>query len=90
MYIWKQKGACRIHTTDGDYLDSQLLGELEKQLLPYGFFRIHKSYLVHVTYISELFPWAQNSMAVKMQGFEKAVLPVGREKVKQLRLLLGL
>jgi len=29
-------------------------------------------------------------MAVKMQGFEKAVLPVGREKVKQLRLLLGL
>ena len=90
VYLETEGRACRIHTTDGDYLDSQLLGELEKQLLPYGFFRIHKSYLVHVTYISELFPWAQNSMAVKMQGFEKAVLPVGREKVKQLRLLLGL
>lgn len=90
VYLETEGRACRIHTTDGDYLDSQLLGEMEKQLLPYGFFRIHKSYLVHVKYISELFPWAQNSLAVKMQGFEKAVLPVGREKVKQLRQLLGL
>lgn len=90
VYLETEGRTCRIHTTAGDYLDSQLLGELEKQLLPYGFFRIHKSYLVHVKYISELFPWAQNSLAIKMQGFEKAVLPVGREKVKLLRQLLGL
>lgn len=90
VYLETEGRSCRIHTTHGDYLDSQLLGELEKQLLSYGFFRIHKSYLVHLKYILELFPWSQNSLALKMQGFEKAVLPVGREKVKLLRQLLGL
>ena len=37
-----------------------------------------------------MFPWANNSLAVKMQGFEKEILPVGREKVKNLRQLLGI
>jgi two-component system response regulator LytT len=37
-----------------------------------------------------MFPWANNSLAVKMQGFEKNILPVSREKVKNLRQLLGL
>jgi len=36
-----------------------------------------------------MFPWANNSMAVKMQGFEKEILPVGREKIKQFKQIIG-
>lgn len=90
VYLETEGRGCIIHTAGRDYSENQLLGEFEKRLVPHGFFRIHKSYLVNLNYISEMFPWANNSLAVKMQGFEQNILPVGREKVKSLRQLLGL
>ncbi len=89
VYLETEGRGCIVHTACGDYTDNQLLGEFEKKLLPHGFFRIHKSYLVNLNYISEMFPWANNSMALRMQGFEQNILPVGREKIKNLRQLLG-
>ena len=89
VYLETEGRGCILHTTGGDYTENQLLGEFEKRLAPHGFFRIHKSYLVNLNYISEMFPWANNSLALKMQGFEQHILPVGREKVKSLRQLLG-
>lgn len=90
VYIETSGRGCIIHTTARDYAENQLLGEYEKRLTPHSFFRIHKSYLVNLNYITEMFPWANNSLAVKMQGFEQEILPVGREKVKNLRQALGL
>lgn len=90
VYLETEGRGCILHTTSGDYNDNQLLGEFEKRLNSHGFYRIHKSYLVNLNYISELFPWANNSLALKMQGFERDILPVSREKVKNLRQLLGL
>lgn len=90
VYIETSGRSCIIHTTTEDYTENQLLGEYEKRLTPCGFYRIHKSYLVNLDYITQMFPWANNSLAVKMQGFEKNILPVGREKVKNLRQVLGI
>lgn len=90
VYLETAGRSCIIHTTSKDYTENQLLGEYEKRLCSKGFCRIHKSYLVNLNYIAEMFPWANNSLALKMQGFEKNILPVGREKVKHLRQLLGI
>ncbi len=89
VYLETEGRGCVIHTTCGDYTENQLLGEFEKRLIPHGFFRIHKSFLVNLNYISEMFPWANNSLALRMQGFEQNILPVSRDKVKNLRQLLG-
>ena len=67
-------------------LESQALkvtaGAMEKKLHLYGFFRIHKSYLVNLECITEIFPWTRNGLALKLKGYENTVLPVGREKLK--------
>lgn len=89
VYIETSGRSCIIHTTTRDYTENLLLGEYEKRLASHGFCRIHKSYLVNLNFITELFPWANNSLAVKMQGFEKNILPVSREKSKMLRQIIG-
>mgnify|MGYP000569442978 FL=1 len=81
--IW----GCVIHTTRKDYVENALLGEYEKKLAGSGFCRIHKSFLVNLSYISEILPWANNGFALKMQGYEQNILPVSREKIKTLRQL---
>ena len=67
-----------------------ILGKYEKKLSGYGFFRIHKSYLVNLEYITKIFPWANNSLAVAMRGFEDETLPVGREKLKDFKEKVGI
>ncbi len=79
-----------IHTKTGNCEVNQLLGDLEKKLQPYGFFRIHKSYLVNLEYITEIFPWTGNGLALKLKGYENIVLPVGREKLKTLKQILNI
>ncbi len=54
------------------------LDEVEKDLEGYGFFRIHKSYLVNVKYIKRIINYA----AVMQDGME---LPIPREKIKQVK-----
>jgi len=90
VYLETDGRGCALHTVKDTFTDNRLLGEFEKQLAASGFFRLHKSFLVNLDYISEIFPWNKNSLAVKMQGFEEIILPVGRERVKQLRRLMGL
>ena len=89
-YIETSGRSCTLHTQTGSYVENLPLGDYEKKLSPYGFYRIHKSYLINMGAISELFPWASNSVAVKMRGFEKDILPVSREKVRQLKQMLHL
>ena len=66
-------------------MSHQLLGELEKKLADFGFFRIHKSYLINLPFISELFAGSGNGLSVHMKGYERRELPVGREKLKTLK-----
>ena len=78
----------QVHTTSRSYEVNQLLGELEKKLVDFGFFRIHKSYLINLSFISELFAGSGNGLSVHMKGYESRELPVGREKLKILKQLL--
>lgn len=88
VYAETDGHGCVVHTTSKSYEINQLLGELEKKLADFGFFRIHKSYLVNLSFISELFAGSGNGLSVHMKGYESQELPVGREKLKTLKQLL--
>lgn len=62
-----------IHTKDKEYISVRKLGEEEKRLLPYGFVRIHQSYLVNMACITRFL-----SDKVFLKGLDEP-LPVSRK-----------
>lgn len=89
VFIETYNRGCLIHTVKEEYFEGKSIGDFEKKLGEMGFFRCQKSYLVNLEKIKEIFLWKNNSFAIKMEGYEEHILPVGREKIKSLRQLLG-
>ena len=75
---------CILHTLEERYNDNTTLGEYESRLSPYGFYRIHKTCLVQLKHIQDIFSWTNNGFALRMLG-RSDILPIGRERLKGLR-----
>lgn len=88
VYIETYNRGCLIHTVGKEYFEGKTIGEFERRLESAGFFRSQKSFLINLDKVKELFLWRNNSFAIKMEGYD-SILPVGREKIKILRRLLG-
>lgn len=83
VYIETYNRGCKVYTDKQVLETHQSIGQYEKKFS--YFFRIHKSYLVNVDRIQEQFLWSKNSVALRMEGYPENVLPVSRDKVKELR-----
>ncbi len=64
--------------------------ELQSNLDPKVFWRVHRSYLVNVNHIKEVVPWFKSSYQLKMQDRRQSEIPVSRAQTKKLRELLNL
>lgn len=81
---------CLIHTvSDKCYSDNTTLGEYESRLSRQEFYRIHKTCLVHLRYVESIFPWTGNGFALRVRG-SSSVLPISRDRVRELRKLLNI
>lgn len=81
---------CVIHMLSGEkFSDSTSLSEYESRLAQKDFFRIHKTCMVRLRYIQDIFPWSASGFALRLRGFD-AVLPIGREKIKELKKRLSI
>lgn len=91
VYIETHNRGCKIYTTDGQYCENKSIGEYEKKLDSEQFFRIHKSIIINLDKVREVFPWGANSFSLRMRGYEEQILPIARDKTKMLRQhLMGL
>ncbi len=79
---------CILHTNKGEFTTTTKMSEYEQKLTPFGFFRTHKTCVVQLNKISHIFPWSNNTFALKLEESD-AILPVGREQFKKLRLLFN-
>lgn len=76
---------CVIHTLSGEkYPDNTPMSDYETRLSNQGFYRIHKTCLVQLKYIQDIFPWNNSSFALRVRNSQE-VLPIGRDRVKELR-----
>lgn len=81
---------CLLHTLSGEaYADNSPMSEYENRLSGKGFYRIHKTCLVRLKYIQDIFPWNNSSFALRVKG-SPSPLPIGRDRVKELRRRLNI
>ncbi len=64
--------------------------ELQTNLDPRIFWRVHRSYLVNVNHIKEVVPWFKSSYQLRMQDRKQTEIPVSRAQTRKLRELLNL
>lgn len=83
-YIEADAKCTTLHARQGTFTSAQPLAAFEKRLQP-GFFRAHKSYLINLSYVTELYPWLNGLYCVRLRGYETVNVPVSRKQVKPLR-----
>ena len=64
--------------------------ELQSNLDPDVFWRVHRSYLVNINRIKEVIPWFKSSYQLRMDDKKQTEIPVSRVQTKRLRTLLKL
>ncbi len=89
LYIYRDGKLSKIITKRKIYETKTPLKELECRLTSYSFFRIHKSYLVNLTYVARLTPWFNGAYQLELEGSDE-MLSVSRNYIKPLRSKLEL
>jgi two-component system response regulator LytT len=64
--------------------------ELQSNLDPATFWRVHRSFLVNIHRIKEVIPWFKSSFQLRMDDKKQTEVPVSRVQTKRLRALLKL
>jgi two-component system, LytTR family, response regulator len=86
-YVEAQDDYIALHSEKKSYLKQQTISNLEAQLDPNRFVRIHRSYIVNVERIARIEPYTKDSrVAVLNDGTQ---LPVSRSGNARLQTLLG-
>jgi two-component system LytT family response regulator/two-component system response regulator LytT len=62
--------------------------ELQSNLDPNLFWRVHRSFLVNINRIREVIPWFKSSFQLKMDDKKQTEIPVSRIQTRRLRTLL--
>jgi two-component system LytT family response regulator/two-component system response regulator LytT len=64
--------------------------ELQSNLDPETFWRVHRSYLININRIREVIPWFKSSFQLRMDDKKQSEIPVSRVQTRRLREMLKL
>lgn len=87
IYIESMERKCFVYTTDDVYESDFPLYELERQLAEYGFFRVSKSFLIHLPSIQSLKADINRRIRITMVNGEQII--ASRQYADGLKKRLG-
>lgn len=91
IYATIEDGLISVVTTNMEGQSNyRTIEELQSNLDPDTFWRVHRSFLVNVNRIREVIPWFKSSYQLKMDDKKQTEIPVSRVQTKRLRALLKL
>jgi two-component system LytT family response regulator len=85
LYPKAEKDYTRIHITGQSYLGSQGISVLEKRLDPQRFLRVHRSYIVNIYHVREVYREISKTFLVMNDETE---IVVGRSYLESLKKLI--
>ncbi len=77
-------------TPEKSWVIDRTIAELEEKLDPRRFVRVHRSTVVSLAYVDELYPWFGGRMMLRLKDPKKTEITVARERLKELKERLGL
>jgi len=77
-------------TPKKDFVIDYTIAQLEETLDPARFVRIHRSTIVNIEFVKELYSWFSERMMVRINDGKDTELTVARDRVKTLKERLGL
>lgn len=89
-YIESNEGQSFLHIKGEAFPSVFTLQELEERLLPFGFFRCHRSYIVNLQKVREVITWTRNSYSLVLEDAQKSTIPLSKSKMAELKEMLGL
>lgn len=89
-YIESNEGQTFLHIKGESFPCVFTLTELEERLLPFGFFRCHRSYIVNLQKVREVVTWTRNSYSLVLEDISKSTIPLSKSKMVELKEMLGL
>jgi two-component system LytT family response regulator/two-component system response regulator LytT len=91
IYATIDDGLITIVTTNFEGTSNyRTIEELQSNLDPDVFWRVHRSFLVNINRIKEVIPWFKSSFQLRMDDKKGSEIPVSRVQTKRLRSLLKL
>ncbi|MEG0473463.1 MAG: LytTR family transcriptional regulator DNA-binding domain-containing protein [Solibacillus sp.] len=89
-YIESVEGEVFVYVGGEVFPCTLTLNDLENRLKPFGFFRCHRSYIVNLQKVREIISWTRNSYSLSLQGLAKAEVPLSRNKLAELKDIVGI
>jgi two-component system LytT family response regulator len=77
-------------TGEKNWVIDKTISDLEQKLDPARFVRVHRSTLVNLEFVDELYPWFGGRMILRLKDSKKTEITVARERLKELKERLGL
>jgi two-component system LytT family response regulator len=77
-------------TVEKNWVVDRTIAELEEKLNPARFVRVHRSTIVNLDYVDELYNWFGGRMMLRLKDPKKTEITVSRERLKELKERLGL
>ncbi|QQK74880.1 LytTR family transcriptional regulator DNA-binding domain-containing protein [Salicibibacter cibarius] len=88
-YVETRERHTILHVNEEEFISTMSLKELEDKLLPYGFYRCHRSYLINLQRVREVIVWSKNSYSLILDNHSKKTVPLSKSKYAGLRDLLN-
>lgn len=84
--FYSQDKASYLYTNSNrNYLLDYSLEKLEKMINPKLFFRVNRTYIVHINHIKDIIAYTNSRLEIKLNAYQESKIIVSREKVKDFK-----